>query len=314
MKCLLLGGGGFLGLNLAGLLRSRGHEVRIFDRPAAILRARRLGFGGELEWIEGDFANERDVDSGLRGAEAVFHLVSTTLPKSSNENPAYDIETNVIATIRMLEAARRHRVGKVLFSSSGGTIYGRPLEIPIRESHPTEPTCSYGIGKLAIEKYLHLYHQMHGLEFRILRVANPYGEGQNPEGSQGAVSVFLSRALNGAPIEIWGDGSVVRDFLHVADVSDAFVRAMDYDGAERVFNIGAGRGHSLKELVDAIEKLMGVPAKVAYLPTRGFDVPVNVLDISRARSELGFEPQVSLADGLARTRRWLDQTHLERTR
>lgn len=304
MKCVLLGGGGFLGLNLGKALRADGHEVRIFDRAASILRLRSRGLHG-FEWSEGDFANEKDVAQALRGCDAVFHLVSTTLPQSSNENPAYDIETNVVGTIHMLEAARRAQVAMVLFASSGGTVYGIPRSTPIAESHPTDPTCSYGIGKLMIEKYLRLYFELHGLEYRILRIANPYGEEQRPTGAQGAVAVFLFKALTGQPIEIWGDGTVVRDFLHVDDVSRAFVSSMKYRGPHRLFNIGAGRGHSINEILSEIEVVTGSTVARTYLPRRGFDVPVNVLDISLARANLSFEPKVSLREGLARTLLWI---------
>jgi len=304
MKCLLLGGGGFLGLNLGNALCAQGHEVKIFDRPASILRLQGLGFGN-FEWAEGDFANEKDVTDALQDSEIVFHLVSTTLPKSSNQNPAYDIESNVISTIHMLDAARQKNIKMVLFASSGGTVYGVPREVPIKESHPTEPTCSYGIGKLAIEKYLRLYHELYGLEYRILRIANPYGEEQRATGSQGAVAVFLSRALSDETIDIWGDGTVVRDFLHVADVSDAFLKAMNYRGECRLFNIGAGKGHSINELLAAIEALIRRPVRRNYLPMREFDVPVNVLDITRAKEILGFQPRTSLHQGLERTLYWL---------
>jgi UDP-glucose 4-epimerase len=211
----------------------------------------------------------------------------------------------VISTIHMLDAARRMKVKMVLFASSGGTVYGVPREVPIKESHPTEPTCSYGIGKLAIEKYLRLYHELHGLEYRILRIANPYGEEQRVTGAQGAVAVFLSRAVNDETIEVWGDGTVVRDFLHVSDVSDAFLKAMSYRGEHRLFNIGAGKGHSINELLAAIEALLRRPVRRDYLPMRQFDVPVNVLDITRARQALGFEPRTSLHQGLERTLQWL---------
>jgi UDP-glucose 4-epimerase len=303
MNCLLLGGGGFLGLNLGHALRALGHAVTIFDRPASVLRLQALGH--PFAWIEGDFVNTVDVTRALRGMDAVFHLVSTTLPKTSNENPAYDIESNVVSTLHMLETARKSRVGMVLFASSGGTVYGIPREVPIRETHPTDPTCSYGIGKLAIEKYLHLYHELHGLEYRILRIANPYGEEQRTTGIQGAVAVFLARAMEGEPIRVWGDGSVVRDFLHVSDVSAAFVRALEHRGEDRLFNIGAGRGHSLNELLAAIEALLGRAVRREYTAQRDFDVPVNVLDITRAREKLGFEPRVGLPEGLERTMRWM---------
>lgn len=302
MKCLIFGGGGFLGLNLAKGLHAVGHEVRIFDRAAAILRLRGAGYPG-FEWVEGDFCNIDDVSNAMTGCDAVFHLVSTTLPKSSNLNPVYDLETNVVGTLRMLDVAKQMGVKKVLFASSGGTVYGTPLEVPIKETHPTDPSCSYGIGKLAIEKYLRLYYELYGLDYCILRISNPYGEEQRP-GQQGVVAAFLARALENQPIEIWGDGNVVRDFIYVGDVTEAFVKALHYQGEQRLFNIGAGMGRSLNELLDAIDALIGKPLQRNYLPGRKFDVPVNVLDTSRAREMLAWQPRTSLQEGLARTLAW----------
>ena len=184
-------------------------------------------------------------------------------------------------------------------------MYGVPKTTPIKESHPTEPICSYGITKLAIEKYLHLYHTLHGLDYLVLRIANPFGEGQRPDAAQGAVAVFLSRALNSEVIEIWGDGTVVRDYLYIDDVTDAFMRGLEYHGECRIMNIGATRGYSLNELLAAMEDVLGRPIERTYMASRPFDVSINVLDSTRAKQLLGWEPRVSLHDGLLRTLDWL---------
>ena len=300
----MLGGGGFLGPHLSQALLGQGHTVRIFERPN--LRCD-VSFSNNpnVEFIEGDFVNEQDVTNAVPGCDVIFHLISTTLPKSSNENPVYDIESNVIGTLHLLRSAIKSDVRKILFASSGGTVYGIPREVPISESHPTDPVCSYAIGKLAVEKYLYLYHVLHGLDYCVLRIANAYGEGQRPFGSQGAVAVFLKKAMNDEVIEIWGDGKVVRDYVYVGDVIDAFLKAMSYEGEHRLFNVGAGEGRSVNELVSAIESVIGRPVGRRYVHGRSFDVPINVLDISRARVALGWEPKTPLYDGLARTLEWL---------
>jgi UDP-glucose 4-epimerase len=258
-----------------------------------------------METVTGDFLNYGDLTRALSGIEVVFHLISTTLPKPSNDNPVYDIETNLVGTLRLLELCRAHRVRKVVFSSSGGTVYGVPSSVPIPESHPTSPLCSYGIHKLAIEKYLHLDYALYGLDYCILRSSNPYGERQRTDAAQGAVAVFLDRALRGEAIEIWGDGSVVRDYVYVGDVADAFVRSLSYEGAQRVFNIGSGTGTTLKDLVEKIGALLGRKLAVAYRPARRVDVPVNVLDSSAAARLLDWRPRTSLAQGLQRTCDWM---------
>jgi UDP-glucose 4-epimerase len=198
-------------------------------------------------------------------------------------------------------------VRKIVFISSGGTVYGPPTYLPIDEKHPTEPQVSYGIPKLMIEKYLLMYQHLHGIKANILRVTNPYGERQRVETAQGAVGVFLNRALQGQPIDIWGDGSVTRDYIHVSDVAEAFAKAAAYDGPESVFNISSGTGTSLNELVGQLEKVLGKEIRRNYLPGRSFDVPVRVLCNQRARRGLDWNPAISLEEGLQRTVAWMKQ-------
>ncbi len=221
------------------------------------------------------------------------------------------MESNVVSTLQLLEAMRGIGIKKIVFASSGGTVYGQPIRTPIDEGHPTDPTTSYGITKLTIEKYMQLEKVLHGLQPVILRVANPYGERQRVEHAQGVVAAFLKRALADQPIEIWGDGSVVRDYLHVSDVAEAFAAALGYQGAETVFNIGSGSGTSLNELVRLLSQQLNKELCVNYQPARDFDVKSNVLNCQRALRDLGWQPQVSMAVGLERTLKWLlrpDQT------
>jgi len=278
--------------------------VRIFDRPDA---PEALAVPVQ-DFLGGDFASREHLARALDGCEVAFHLVSTTRPEDSNENPFYDVETNLLGTLRLLEVARSCGTMKIVFASSGGTVYGVPQRIPIPETHLTDPLCSYAIGKLAIEKYLHLYFHLHGLEYQVLRIANPYGEGQSPFRKQGAIAVFTYQAVRDEMIQIWGDGEVVRDYLYAGDVAEAMVRAATYHGAHRVLNIGAGRGHSLRGLLNRLEALLGRSVRREYLPGRPFDTPVNVLDISLARSELGWSPHTTLETGLARTLAWIENT------
>jgi UDP-glucose 4-epimerase len=184
-------------------------------------------------------------------------------------------------------------------------VYGIPRVLPIPELHETIPVCSYGIHKLTIERYLDLYHRLHGLEYCVLRMSNPFGERQRPDGAQGAVAVFLDRALRGERVEVWGDGSVIRDYIYVQDVARAFCQAIAYSGDPRIFNIGSGRGVSLNDLLAAIESLLGRPVTRHYLPGRPFDVPVNVLDISQAETHLDWRPEFPFHEGLRRTLEWL---------
>ncbi|HUF81948.1 MAG TPA: NAD-dependent epimerase/dehydratase family protein [Burkholderiales bacterium] len=306
-SALVLGGAGFMGAHLAeGLLRA-GHRVRIFDRPRvdglALLEDRK---GPEI--VTGDFLNPEDLSRALGGTNVVFHLISTTLPKSSNDNPVYDVETNVLGTLRLLSLCRRHGVRKIVFVSSGGTVYGVPRTIPIDESHPTEPICSYGIHKLAIEKHLYLNRLLHGLDYCVLRVSNAYGERQRTDTAQGTVPVFLERALRGKTIQVWGDGSVVRDYVYVGDIVEALLLALAYEGAQKVFNIGSGTGVTLNQLIEEIGAVTGRDLSVEYTPARSFDVPANVLDTTLAHRFLGWKARTPLRDGLRRTCEWLQRS------
>src|SRR5262249_54371938 len=161
------------GSNLVEKLLTEGYPVRVFDTSTAN-RTNLASVESEVEFIEGDFLNPADIERALESVDFVFHLVGTTLPASSNSRPVFDVESNVAATIGLLQASVRYGIRRVVFASSGGTVYGNPLKIPIPEDHPTDPLCSYGITKLAIEKYLKLFHHLHGLDYTILRIANPY--------------------------------------------------------------------------------------------------------------------------------------------
>ncbi len=293
MRCLVLGGGGFLGGHLISALLEEGHEVRAFDRSAHRARADQP----DAEWREGDFGNRGDLLAAVDGCDIAFHLIATTLPRTSNEDPVHDLESNLLPTVRFLDIARDLGLRKVIFASSGGTVYGTPSIVPIPETHPTRPVCSYGIHKLAIEHYLHLYYTLYGLDYGVLRLANPFGERQRTDASQGAVAVFLDKALRGEEAVIWGDGSVVRDYLYVKDAAAAFCAVARHASETKTFNIGSGQGQSLNELLAAIESVLGEPVRRRYQPGRPFDVPVNVLDTSLAADVLGWRPRVSFRDG-----------------
>ena len=295
-----MGGGGFIGSAISDQLLTEGWTVRIFERPG-LLPYRIFGSHERVEWVEGIFEDLISVRGALQGVDAVVHLISTMLPRRSNEMPYEDVQSNVLGSLQLMQEIVLQGIKRIVFASSGGTVYGVPIQLPIREDHPTQPRVSYGICKLMIEKYLGLFSQLHGLRPLSLRIANPYGGRQRIDTSQGAVAVFLHRALQKQTVEVWGDGSVVRDYLHVTDVAAAISAALRYEGQHQVINIGAGRGFSLNELLDEMGILLGYKVDRCYLPGRGFDVPVSVLDISLARTELNWMPHIDLRNGLRLT-------------
>ena len=306
MKIAIFGGGGFIGSTIADCLLKDGHELRIFERPR-VEPYRQFAHNERVEWLTGDFMSVHDVSNAIEGVDVVLHLISTTLPKSSNDDMIYDVESNLVPTLQLLNVMVAKGVHKIVFISSGGTVYGTPTCIPIAENHPTEPLVSYGVTKLAIEKYLLIYQHLHGIKAIILRVANPFGERQRIETAQGAVGVFLSKAIQNQPVEIWGDGTVTRDYLYISDVARAFVCAVNYEGPKSVFNISSGVGTSLNELIDMLERVLGRLVVRHYRPGRSFDVPVSILDNSLARKELGWKPQVELEEGILKTANWMQK-------
>lgn len=306
MKITIFGGGGFIGSTIADRLLRDGHELRVFERPR-VPPYRRFDRNERVEWVTGDLMSRHDVLDAIKGADAVLHLVSTTLPMNSNDDPVYDVQSNLVATLQMLDVMIEQGIRKVVFISSGGTVYGDPLYVPIDEKHPTEPMVSYGITKLAVEKYMRMYARQGKIAPVILRVANPYGERQRIETAQGAVGIFIHRALCGEAIEIWGDGSVTRDFLYVQDVADAFARAVTYEGKEQIFNISSGLGTSLNDLIGILEDVLQVPIARTYKPGRRFDVPISILSNELARKELGWAPSITMREGVARTVAWMRQ-------
>lgn len=202
--------------------------------------------------------------------------------------------------MRLLEAARNHNIKKIVYLSSGGTVYGNPKYTPIGEEHPTNPISSYGITKLAIEKYLFAFNEVYGFNSVVLRVSNPFGPWQSNCGVQGVIGTFLRLALEGKEIEVWGDGTVVRDFIYVDDVIDAITSALNYQGKEVVFNIGAGVGTNINEIIFLLENALKKRIVVNYLPGRNIDVRENVLDVSKAHLHFGWRPKTMLSHGIAR--------------
>ncbi|WP_341961936.1 NAD-dependent epimerase/dehydratase family protein [Pseudomonas sp. RC10] len=311
MKCVVLGGTGFIGSHLVNALNDLGHEVTSLTRHAppqnTILSELALR---NTNWQIGDYQNREDIKKLLRGNEVCFHLISSSLPSNSNKDPSWDVSTNVCNSLHVMEEAVQAGIKNMIFISSGGTIYGEAQCSPIPETHPLEPTCSYGVTKLAIEKYLALFERLHGLPYKIIRLANPYGPGQDVNKAQGAISVFIERIRNQLPIQIWGDGSNVRDYIYIEDAVQGILAVMNHQGPDRIFNIGSGTGSSLSEIIGEISLILSPVSEIAFLPARQFDIKYNVLDITKAQTLLNFKTNTTLAEGVGKTIAWQNSKHL----
>ncbi|HJX91732.1 MAG TPA: NAD-dependent epimerase/dehydratase family protein [Pyrinomonadaceae bacterium] len=304
-RIVVMGGLGFMGSFVCRSLVKRGYPVRIFDK----LYARRKlieDIADRVEIIEGDISRADDVLTALKGCHTAIDLVHTTVPGSSMKDPAYDVASNVVAAANWFPRLNQTGISRFFYVSSGGTVYGVPKTIPIHEDHPTNPISSYGITKLTLEKYVAMYCNMLGIEHRILRPSNVYGEGQRLNIGQGVIGVMANLALRGQPLEIWGTGESERDYLHVDDFASAVLALLDYKGSETVFNVSSEEGRSVLDIVSALKEILGNPLGVRKMPERGFDVPFNVLSSARLRNQTGWTQQVNFQSGIARTVKWLE--------
>jgi UDP-glucose 4-epimerase len=300
MKVLVIGGCGFIGSHVVDKLLASGHSVRVFDRLAERYR----GPLPQVDYQFGDFTDRMSLIEALSGVSAVYHLVSTTVPGTADLDPKADIRDNLIGTINLLESMQRVGLSRILFMSSGGTVYGVPDTIPIPETHALRPINSYGIVKATIEHYLEMYRRTQGLSPIIVRASNPFGPRQTHSGVQGVISTFLRRILERQPLEIWGDGTVVRDYLEVGDLAEfcAIAGTSDNEGA---YNAGSGQGLSVNEIAQAIRTTTGLDLDIIYKPSRPIDVPCSVLDCSRAKRDFGWGCKTDLESGLRSTWDWL---------
>ncbi len=300
-RALVTGGGGFIGSHAVDRLTGLGHHVAVVDD----LRSGRLAnlpAGATLYDIDIASPDLDDVIAHER-PEYVFHFAGQISVQRSMQDPVLDAETNVRGSLNLLQNCVKYGVGKVVYTSSGGAIYGDPVYLPCDEAHPVRPLSHYGVSKYAVEKYLYVYGESAGLDYTVLRLGNVYGPRQDPQGEAGVVAIFSQAMLEGRPVTIFGAGEQERDFVHVYDVAEAAVMAME-KGSGKSFNIGAGLGSSINDIFRLLKRLTDYGGDAIYGPARTGEVFKIFLDISAARSGLGWEPGFSLEDGLRNTVDW----------
>lgn len=248
--------------------------------------------------VTGDLCCAIACREALVDCSCVIHCIGTTSPALSLADPCSDWQQQVQPTLTLLSTLRDTHPLRLIFISSGGTVYGPDASTPTCETAICKPVCPYGIHKLLIENFLYQEHYLYGLNYLTLRLSNPYGGRQRSQGQQGAPSIFLNKVLRGEPIHLWGDGSVKRDFLHISDFVRALAIAVSYQGSERIFNVGSSHSVSLSDLIRRIELLTHCHADIRHLKARPFDVAVSELDISRITAEFNWKPRIDLDAGL----------------
>lgn len=294
-RCLVIGANGFLGSGIADALAEVGHDVTAFDRFSRPLIVKTPG----INVLKGDFLDPQSVSEAVAGHEYVFHFLSTTTPATADADPVRDVRENLAPSVHLLAACASSGVERVFFASTGGAIYGDQSQRAMTENVRPMPVSPYAIGKLAIEGYLAYFARKKKLDSTSFRISNPYGIRQLAASGHGVIPTFLTRVQAGLPLQVMGDGSSVRDFVHADDVVRMIVDTVGSETDHSVYNIGSGVGTSLTELLSVIAQVSGIQPTVEYLPEPPTFVHRSVLDTSRYRSEFGDHPLRSLYDGVA---------------
>lgn len=309
MKILILGAAGFIGTNLAlELAKKNENKITLVDTNTNFFRNELRAYHN-VQLVEASLFDKTSFDDILEGQDVLFHLVSSTVPTTSNTQISEELRNNVIFSANLLESCVRCGVKKVVFISSGGTVYGRESDCPIKEESPTYPISSYGIQKITIEKLLYLYHYLYGLDYRVVRLSNPYGPYQRPNGILGVVNTFAYKALLGENINVYGDGSVIRDFIYIDDAIHAMLKITNGNSKYKVFNVGSGIGTSVNEIIAIIRDVLNIDIEVQYTEGRKVDLPMNYLDISRYESCYGRLCSTDLVSGIKKTISFLKQEY-----
>ncbi len=301
-KITVLGAAGFIGTNLTfSLAADKKNEITVVDTDLRYFKHIREKELNNVTYKASSFSVDTDFEELTAGQDVIYHLISTSVPTTSNQHISQELMANVVLSSKLLDACVKNRIQKVVFFSSGGTVYGKEVCCPVSEDNPTNPIASYGIQKLTIEKLLYLYNYLYDLDYRVIRLSNPYGPYQRPNGVLGAVTTFTYKALRHEPIEVYGDGSVVRDFIYIDDAIRGVKNIVEGEEKYKVYNLGCGYGTSINSILDIIASSLDVKMNIIHTPGRKVDVPVNYLDISRYEASYGKLNPISLEAGIQRT-------------
>jgi UDP-glucose 4-epimerase len=298
-RTIVIGGSGFIGRHLTNQLIASRREVLVIGRKEGPLSALSEG----CRYISGDYGNAHTLSAILSAGCEVIDLAYSTVPKTSFEDPLYDLTSNLPSSVTLLQEASKIGVRRVLLVSSGGTVYGPVESLPITENHPTRPISPYGITKLAVDRYAMMYHRNEGLPVVVVRPGNAYGENQRTGTGQGFLAAAIDSILSERDIEIYGEHGTIRDYIHVTDIASGILSALEKGDDGKIYNIGTGIGASNLEIVSMLREFAerdGFSVRMRILPPRKFDVEANVLDSSRLRNDSGWSPKIELREGIGR--------------
>lgn len=302
VNIMILGAAGFIGINLAlELSKEPINKLFLVDENVNYFLNHPLKNNKRVSFYEINYLSYEQMKQIVAGMDIIYHLISTNNPSSSNKEIENDISQNVMISTNILESCVRAKIKKVIFMSSGGAIYGKNVTCPIKENDEKNPITTYGIQKLTIENLLYLYQYIHGLDYVIIRLSNPYGPYQRPNGKLGVISTFVYKALKGETLQVYGDGSVIRDYIYIDDAISAIVKIAKSNHVNCIYNIGSGVGTNILELINYIRKNVNPNINVKFSGGRIVDVPENYLDISHFESDFGKLLCCPLQDGIIHT-------------
>lgn len=308
MHCCVIGGSGFIGQHVVKILMKQGRTLTVIGRNRLPTRT----LPAKVRYIAGNYNDKYFLRGALEGADEIIDFAYASVPKTSFEDPVNDILNNIPPSVTLFEVASSLPIKKMVIISSGGTIYGKALNLPISEEHPTNPISPYGITKLAVEKYASMYHEIKGLPVVCVRPANAFGEGQKPFIDQGFIATAIASVLKKREINIFGEQGTIRDFIYITDVAKGITAALNQGKPGESYNIGTGIGTSNRDILNMIEtiaKSENIPLRIKILPPRQYDVPVNILDSSKLQKETGWFPSVTLSEGLKLTWEHFKETY-----
>ena len=301
---LVIGGAGYIGSHLVPMLIASGRQVTVLGRTISS----NINLIDGVKYISGDFGNLELIQQLLEVHQEVIHLAFASVPNTSFENPLEDLFENLPPTLQLFSVAAAKSV-KLIFVSSGGTIYGEAEELPISELHTKKPISPYGVTKLTLEMYAYFYGATHNLKYIIIRPSNVYGIGQRPFLGQGFISTAIASAIKGIPVNIYGEYGTIRDYLYISDLVSGILSVLNYGHLNEVYNIDSGSGLSNYEVLNNISSILGKGVneiQIKHLKSRPFDVKVNVLNTNKLTEHTGWSPKIVFSEGLLATYKWIN--------
>ncbi len=299
-RVLLIGGNGFIGSHLIDELVYNSYHVNVLDCQNELFREKNKN----INYYSGSFIDSKLIQKASKGCDIIIHLAHSTIPSISLNHPEEEILESISGFVNLVNCLKSLSISKIVYFSSGGTVYGNPINLPVDENTMPQPISPYGVAKLAIENYLHMFSHLNGFDYIIIRPSNPYGPRQNYLGKQGIIGIFMNKIINNQTIDIWGDGNIIKDFIYIEDLTAAVIKLINRGFNNQIYNIGSGTGVSLNHIIELLSDVTGIKPRVIYKDPQPHDVKKIILSIEKIKSRIIWEPTTSLIDGIRINYEW----------